>query len=98
MAQWLLQLTNDELGRAAEHSLLLRQAADQRVANFLLAMKKRNQNREVKLLMTRTDMAHYLNLSAESVSRALTQLQKRRVIALPSNRAVIVYLRKPLIA
>ena len=48
--------------------------------------------------MTRTDMAHYLNLSAESVSRALTQLQKRRVIALPSNRAVIVYLRKPLIA
>jgi len=97
VARWLLHTTNDELDRALQHSLLLRQSAEERVANFLFAMKKRNQNREIKLLMTRTDMAQYLSLTSESVSRALARLQKLRAISFSTQRTVVVHLRKPLI-
>jgi CRP/FNR family nitrogen fixation transcriptional regulator len=40
--------------------------------------------------MSRTDIADHLGLTVESVSRALTQLERSGIIALPAQRRTIV--------
>jgi len=98
VAKQLLHITNVELQRAQSHSLILRSSADERVANFLFEMKKRNRSREVDLLMSRQDIADHLNLTIESVSRAFARLKKASVISFLTHRRVAVHLRKPLAA
>jgi CRP-like cAMP-binding protein len=98
VAKQILQITNAELQRVQTQSLFLRQSADERVANFLLAMKKRNRSREVDLLMSRQDIADYLNLKLETVSRALGRLEKSLAISFLSHRRVAVHIRAPLAA
>jgi len=61
-------------------------------------MKARNQSKQVSLLMSRKDIADYLNLTAESVARALTQLKKASAISIRRSRHVTVHMRKPLAA
>ena len=73
VAKHLLAITNVELQRAQNHSLLLRNtSAHERVVHFLFELKKRNRRKEVDLLMSRQDIADHLNLKIETVSRALT--------------------------
>lgn len=98
VATEMLRITNVELQRAQTHSLLLRNSADERVANFLLEMKKRNRSREVDLLMLRRDIADYLNLTIETVSRALARLEKSSAISFLTYRRVAVNIRGPLAA
>jgi CRP/FNR family nitrogen fixation transcriptional regulator len=76
--------------RAQEHLLVLgRQNAVERVAVFLLEMSERQGGlRQVELPMSRTDIADYLGLTIETVSRALTRLKQRGVIRLPNLRSV----------
>jgi CRP-like cAMP-binding protein len=42
----------------------------------------------ITLVMTRQDIADYLGLTIETVSRSLSQLEREGVIALPSLREV----------
>jgi CRP/FNR family nitrogen fixation transcriptional regulator len=42
----------------------------------------------IHLAMTRQDIADYLGLTIETVSRTLTQMERDRLIALPSTRQV----------
>jgi CRP-like cAMP-binding protein len=59
-----------------------RQSALQRVAAFLLEMESRLGRRgSLELPMTRRDIGDYLGLSIETVSRSITQLQRRRALA-----------------
>jgi CRP/FNR family nitrogen fixation transcriptional regulator len=78
------------LERAQEHSLLLgRRSASQKLATFLLEMVDRRCGNEViDLAMTRQDIADYLGLTIETVSRTLSQLERDGVISLPSARRV----------
>jgi len=78
------------LERAQEHSLLLgRRSAAQKLANFLLEMADRRSGGEVvDLAMTRQDIADYLGLTIETVSRTLSQFERDGVISLPSARRV----------
>lgn len=76
--------------------MLLRNSADERVADVLLEMKKRNRTREVDLLMSRQDIADYPNLKVETVSRALARLEKSSLISFVTHRRVAVHIRKPL--
>ena len=48
--------------------------------------------------MSRQDIADYLNLTIESVSRALARLEKSSAITFLSHRRVTVNIRKPLAA
>ena len=98
LAKQILQITNVELQRTRAHSMLLRQSAHERVANFLLEMKRRNRSREVDLVMSRQDIADYLNLTIETVSRAFTSLEKSSAISFLTSRRVAVHIRKPLAA
>ncbi len=93
-----MHITNVELQRAQNHSLLLRNYSDERVGNFLFEMKKRNRRKEVDLLMSRQDIADYLNLSLETVSRAFTRLENKSAISLLTPQRVAIHFRKPLAA
>ncbi len=79
---------SNELTRAQDQILLLgRKTADERVASFLLSMAERTgaAAREISLPMTRLDMADYLGLTIETVSRVLTRLQREGLIAFTSR-------------
>jgi len=75
---------------AQEHMLLLgRKNAEERVATFLLDMARRESAIEVvELPMSRQDIADYLGLTIETVSRTLTQLEDKEAIELPTSRRV----------
>ncbi|WP_395646933.1 helix-turn-helix domain-containing protein [Terricaulis sp.] len=91
-AQALLQLSVSQLERAQEHVLLLgRKGAGERVAGFLLGLADRFTVRgELDLPMSRLDIADYLALTIETVSRAFTQMERDHAIELPSSRHVVV--------
>jgi CRP/FNR family nitrogen fixation transcriptional regulator len=78
------------LQRAQEHSLLLgRRSASQKVAAFLVEMADRAAcDRIIDLAMARQDIADYLNLTIETVSRTLSNLERAAIISLPTTRRV----------
>ena len=83
----ILEATSRELDMAQEHLLVLgRKSAVLRVASFLMGMAGRTAADAVELPMGRQDMADYLGLTIETVSRTLTQLQGDNVVEFPSLR------------
>ena len=81
----LLQLTMEGLQRRQDHVVLLgRKSACERVASLLLDLADRSGcQRTLEVPMSRQDMADYLGLTIETVSRTLTQLQADGVIEIP---------------
>ena len=75
-------LTAAELRHAEDHMLLLgRKTAIERVATFLLEMDRRLTGAGVMVLpMSRRDIADYLGLTLETVSRALSDLHGRGML------------------
>jgi CRP-like cAMP-binding protein len=91
VARQLWAMTGRELHRMQEHILLLIKTAQERVAGFLLEMAERiKSTNEVELPMSRQDIADYLGLTIETVSRTLTSLENSAAIALPSSRRVVL--------
>ncbi|QUD87526.1 helix-turn-helix domain-containing protein [Phenylobacterium montanum] len=91
-ARWLWGLAAGELERLQDHAMLLgRKTATERVASFLLDMAERSPFAGgVQLLMSRADIADYLGLTVETVSRTLTQLERDHMIAIPSSRRIVL--------
>jgi CRP/FNR family transcriptional regulator, nitrogen fixation regulation protein len=97
VARQLWSLTSRDLKHAQNHVLLLIQSAQERVAGFLLEMADRvPAGDEVELSMPRQDIADYLGLTIETVSRMMTQLEKGAAIALPTSRRVVLRNRSAL--
>jgi CRP/FNR family nitrogen fixation transcriptional regulator len=91
VAEQLLALVGRELARTQEHVMLLVKTAQERVAGFLLEMADRIQaHDEVDLPMSRQDIADYLGLTIETVSRTLTHLENSAAIALPTSRRIVL--------
>ena len=91
VARQLWAMTGRELQRMQEHILLLIKTAQERVAGFLLEMAERiKSTNEVELPMSRQDIADYLGLTIETVSRTLTILENSAAIALPSSRRIVL--------
>lgn len=80
------------LQRAQEHMLLLgRKNAQERIATFLLDMAERLKSQgSFELPMSRQDIADYLGLTIETVSRTLTQLEREQVISMPVARQIVL--------
>jgi CRP/FNR family nitrogen fixation transcriptional regulator len=66
-----------------------RRSAVEKVTAFLLDWAKKSiDQKTVSLAMSRQDIADYLGLTIETVSRTLSQLERNAVIALPSARQI----------
>lgn len=75
--------------RAQAHMLLLgRQTACEKLCAFLLDLRERIGSASFDLPMCRQDIADYLGLTIETVSRTFTQLQGSGLIDLTSCRSV----------
>ena len=97
VAHLLWTLTAEELKRVQEHMLLLIRSAQERVACFLLEMAERMEHDDaIDLPMSRQDIADYLGLTIETISRTLTQLESASAISVPTCRRIILLNRKAL--
>jgi CRP/FNR family nitrogen fixation transcriptional regulator len=87
-AMW--SLAEQNLERSHAHMLLLgRMSATQRVAAFLMEISARTSSPDVvDLPMSRADIADYLGLTIETVSRTFTQLERDGAIELASARRI----------
>jgi CRP/FNR family transcriptional regulator, nitrogen fixation regulation protein len=90
LAQWFFSYALRSLARAQDHSLVLgRRSAAQKLAAFLLEIAAHTPHGEaIELAMTRQDIADYLGLTIETVSRTLSQFERNAVIAIPSTRRI----------
>ncbi len=90
IANSLIDITSRALKRAQEYRQIHYHSADERVAHFLLDLRKRFKRKEVELTMPRQDIADHLNITIETLSRALTRLHNRSAISLESQRRINV--------
>ncbi len=91
IAQELLALTSRQLEHMQRRILLLVKSARERVATFLVEMSERSpQSNTVELPMSRQDIADYLGLTIETVSRTLSYLQCSAMIEVPTSRRIVL--------
>ena len=91
VAQELFALTARELRRVQDRILLLIKSAQERVASFLLEMAERTPSgNAIELPMSRQDIADYLGLTIETVSRTLTSLESCAAIEVPTSRRIVL--------
>ena len=104
VARTLLSMTASNLKHAEDHLLLLgRKDALEKVATFLIEMDKRlRATGVVTLPMSRNDIADYLGLAVETVSRALSQLRRTGIVSVAGDqhlrREITILDRQQLIA
>lgn len=81
LGRMILSVLTGGLSSAQERMLLLgRKSAAERVASFLLMMADRDGGDAIELPMTRGDIADYLGLTIETISRVISQFKSRNVI------------------
>ena len=90
LARRLWAVTSHELRAAQDQMLLLgRKAAAEKVASFLLLMADQQDSEDkVSVPMARSDIADYLGLTTETVSRTFTKLKLDGLISLPTPNQV----------
>ena len=92
LQQQLLRVIGQSVGRDQDHlGILVRRQAGERIALFLHGLSERYRNigqsaTQFKLPMSREDIAHYLGLALETVSRGFTRLQEDGVIEVVGRR------------
>jgi CRP/FNR family transcriptional regulator len=100
-AKRLLEVTSHELRAAQDRMLLLgRKSATEKVASFLLLMAERHGSDgvdEVEVPMSRNDIADYLGLTIETVSRTLTKLKHDGLIARTASTCIAICARGRLV-
>ena len=87
----MLQALRDELAATrAQMTLLGRMSAAEKLASFLLALAggTRGLERCIELPMTRSDIADYLGLTIETVSRKINELHAHGIIRLDTPSRV----------
>jgi CRP/FNR family transcriptional regulator len=96
MEKRLLQLASNELVAAQEQMLLLgRKTARERVASFLLTQSRlgvicQMPRARFALPMTRGDIADYVGLTIETVSRTLTKLRSDGLVEIPNTTDIVI--------
>ena len=94
VADRLLALTTRELARKQDHLLLLLSTtAEERIIRFLIDMVQRGSPREdnlINLPMARRDIADYLGLTLETVSRVLWDFERRGAIEISGRHSIVL--------
>ena len=94
--QLFLELAREEVSSAQDHMLALgRKTPVEKLASFLLEMDRKSNGRagtsgKIGLPMTRYDIADYLGLENETVSRVFTKLKSMGILDLPQPNVVIL--------
>ena len=100
LARDMLKMTTRSLRHAEDHMLLLgRKDSLEKVAAFLVEMDQRMNGSELMTLpMTRRDIADYLGLTLETVSRALSRLRHAGAVKFlgTTQREIVILDRKHL--
>jgi len=92
----LLALAAAEVAYFEDHSINLgRKSALERIASFLLNIIERAgfgdaESVKLQLPISRLDMADFLGLTIETVSRSMTKLRTRGIIELPQTTTLVV--------
>jgi CRP/FNR family transcriptional regulator, anaerobic regulatory protein len=89
----LFALLCDKMSAAQDQMLLLgRKCAEERVVSFLLTVhRKCGEGAEIELPMSRLDMADYLGLTIETVSRMMTSLIRRGLIQATGRQRIALH-------
>ena len=94
--QRLLQAALREISGMQDHFMMLgRKSSVEKLASFLFVLTDRvgeplGDYDQVTLPMTRADIADFLGLTTETVSRTFTQLRKAQIIAIDHVNTVII--------
>ena len=102
LAKEMLEAVSRDVAFARDHLLTIgRLCATGRIATFLLTLARRNERRgldaaDIFLPVRRSDIADFLCLSVETVSRSLTELKVARMISLRGWRQIRVLDRRSL--
>ena len=94
LQQRLFTMASNELEASQDQMLLLgRKTAKEKVASFLIGLSRRLERRgqkdnPVPIPMSRADIADYLGLTTETVSRTFTVLKSKQVIRLLEGNKV----------
>jgi CRP/FNR family transcriptional regulator len=89
-----------QVGKEIQHDHLImltlgQMQTEERLATFLFNLSKRNQSRkfskdDFQLSMTRQDLANYLGMAVETLSRTLAHLQKKNLISVQQRSIKIL--------
>jgi CRP/FNR family transcriptional regulator, anaerobic regulatory protein len=101
LERWLFEFTVRELDISRDWTLMLgRKSSYERVASLLLIIAKRARNAgyqpagensaEFELPLTRSELADYLGLTLETVSRKISGLKRQGLIELRTTREIVV--------
>lgn len=92
----LLKAALSEIGAMQDHFMMLgRKKSHEKLASFLMVLTKRvgrtmGSYSQFDLPMSRSDIADFLGLTTETVSRTITQFRKKGIIALDGVQTVVV--------
>lgn len=100
LERWLFEFTVRELDLCRDWTLMLgRKSSYERVASLLLMISRRTrytgnapapESAHFELPLTRSELADYLGLTLETVSRKISRLKSKGLIELRGTREVIV--------
>jgi CRP-like cAMP-binding protein len=87
-----LNLLSNELAEARQQlAMLNKRSASERVAAFIADHSRRSPHADrVELQVSRNDIADFLGLTIETVSRTLTRLRNQHVIETPHAQSIII--------
>ena len=92
----LLQAALREISAMQDHFMMLgRKSAIEKLASFICVLAERvgedlGAYRQITLPMSRSDIADFLGLTTETVSRTFTQLRKSQIIAIENTHTILI--------
>ena len=91
LASFLLGATTNELARAQEHIMLMPKPAKCRVATFLTELWVRlGKAKYLEVPFSYQDIADYLGLTLETLSRSITELERSGLISRVAARTLLL--------
>jgi len=85
--QFLFKMTHELREAQRQQIILTHRDARIRVAMFLRMLQRRHDDSShIELAMSRLDIARFLGLSSEAISRATARLSREGIVAFPSLR------------